>query len=42
MIANQYLIYLLEYKELNAVRSFLKLAAETKVIKQFTDRTETA
>lgn len=41
MIANQYLVYLPEYKELNAVKSFLNLAAETKVIKHFTDLAET-
>jgi DNA-binding transcriptional LysR family regulator len=42
MIANQYLIYLPEYKELNAVSCFLSLAAEAKVIKQMNHQAETA
>lgn len=42
MIAHQYLVYLPEYKELNAVSAFLKLAAEAKVNKQFNELAETA
>jgi DNA-binding transcriptional LysR family regulator len=42
MIANQYLICLPEYKELNAVSSFLNMASEAKVIKQFSTKVEIA
>ncbi len=42
MVANQYLVYLPEYKELNVVGSFLNLAREAKVIKQFTEQRKSA
>jgi DNA-binding transcriptional LysR family regulator len=42
MIANQYLVYLPAYRDLNAVGFFLKLAAEKKIIKQFTQKAESA
>jgi DNA-binding transcriptional LysR family regulator len=42
MVANQYLICLPEYKELQAVSSFLDLAAETRITRQFHGQMEIA
>lgn len=42
MHANQYLVCLPEYKELQVVNSFLALAAEARVTKNFSQKTESA